>query len=110
MDSASALQTIFTAIPARARKAIYKTAKIVAAVVTLALLILPALPQVGVTLPGSDRWLAIGTGILTLLGHLADSNTNTEPLVDVNPAPEPGDPTPPDGVTDPGAEDIAPAA
>lgn len=106
MDSATALQTIFTALPAAVRKGIYKIVKIIAAIITLALLILPAFPEIGITLPGSDRYLAIGTAILALLGHLADSNTITDPLVDVNPAPEPGDPTPP---TVPAAPAAAPA-
>lgn len=103
MDSATALQTVLTAIPARARKAIYKTAKILAALVTLALLILPSFTATtGIDLPNSDRWVAIATGLLALLAHLADSNTITDPLVDVNPAPETGNPVPPEGVTDPG--------
>lgn len=106
MDSATALQTIFTALPASVRKAIYKVVKILAAIVTLALLVLPAFPEVGINLPDSDRYFAIGTGLVTLLGHLADSNTNTDPLVDVNPAPEPGDPVPPEGVVDPAAAEL----
>lgn len=106
MDSATALQTILTAIPARVRKTIYKIAKILGAVVTLALLALPWFNLNGFVLPDTDRYVAIATGILTLLSHLADSNTITDPLVDVNPAPEPGSPTPPEGVTDPGTVEL----
>lgn len=107
MDSSTALQTILTAIPAKVRKVIYKTTKIVAAALTLALLILPGFEDVaGVFFPDSDRWIAIATGALALLGHLADSNTIADPQIDVNPAPETGNPYPPPGVVDPAALEL----
>lgn len=107
MDSSNALQTIMTAIPASVRKVVYKTSKIVAAVLTLVLLILPSFQTVaGVMIPDSDRWIAIATGALALLAHLADSNTITDPLIDVNAAPETGNPIPPLGVVDPAALEL----
>src|SRR5690242_12268501 len=83
-------------LPAAYRKRVYQTIKVLAGLATLALIVLPYLPQVGINLPTDVRWDAVLTGLLAFLGHLADKNTFPEPLVDVTPAPEPtGDVTPP---------------
>jgi hypothetical protein len=70
------------------RKAFYKATKIVASVATVALIVLPYLPQVGVNLPPNVQWDAVLTALLAFLGHLADRNTVTEPAVDMTTAPE----------------------
>lgn len=75
-------------LPALWRKRVYDGVKVLAGLTTVALLVLPYLPQVGLSLPTSVRWDALFTGALTLLGQLASRNTMTDPLVDVTPAPE----------------------
>lgn len=75
-------------LPATQRKAVYKTTKITASIATVALIVLPYLPQVGVNLPPNVQWDAILTALLAFLGHLADRNTVTEPMVDMTEAPE----------------------
>lgn len=77
-----------TTLPALWRKRVYNTVKVLAGLATVALLVLPYLPQVGINLPTSVRWDALLTGLLTVLGQLASRNTSTDPLVDVTPAPE----------------------
>ena len=73
-------------LPTVWRKRIYKGVKVVSALLTLAILVLPMLSDFGVSLPEPDRWLALFTALLTAIGHLADSNTE---VVDEEPAPEP---------------------
>jgi hypothetical protein len=70
------------------RKRVYNVVKVLAGLATVALIVLPYLPSVGIDLPSSVRWDAILTGLLTVLGQLASRNTQTEPLVDTTPAPE----------------------
>lgn len=80
-------------LPASVRKRVYQTVKVLASLATLALLVLPMLPGLGVSLPTAD--MAPLTAILAFVAHLADRNTVVEPQVDVTPAPESGNPTPP---------------
>lgn len=58
------------------RKRVYKAVKIASGLATLALLLLPMLPSLGVTLPADVRWDAVFTGLLAFLGHLADTHTD----------------------------------
>jgi len=76
-------------LPAVWRKRLYKTVKVLAGVATLALIVLPMLPSLGVDLPTNVRWDAVLTAALAFLGHLADSNTHPEPALDTGEAPEP---------------------
>lgn len=70
------------------RKRVYNAVKVLAGLATLALVVLPYLPSVGINLSTSVRWDALLTGLLTVLGQLASRNVDTEPLADVTPAPE----------------------
>lgn len=74
-------------LPTGARKRVYATVKWLAALATLALIVLPYLPGVGLSLPTAE--VAPVTAILTLVSHLADRNTVVEPQADMTPAPEP---------------------
>lgn len=76
---AKVLQMYAQVVPVKARKVTYKTVKILASLATLALVLWPELPSVGVTIPNADRWAGVLTAVIALLGHLADSNTQTTP-------------------------------
>lgn len=82
-------------LPAVWRKRVYKGVKVLAGLATLALLVMPLLPGLGVQFSQSTAVTAGLTAALAFLGHLADRNTVVEPQVDVTPAPETGNPTPP---------------
>lgn len=84
-----------THLPTATRKRFYQGVKVLASLATLALLVLPMLPNMGVTLSDPHGTTVVLTALLALLGHVADRNTVVEPQVDVTPAPEPGNPTPP---------------
>ena len=75
-------------LPPKTRKTVYKVTKIVAALATIVLLILPVLPSMGVSYDTTGVAAAV-TLVLTLVGHLADSNTHPAPLLDASEAPEP---------------------
>lgn len=75
-------------LPTNVRKRVYQVVKYLASAATLVLIVLPYLPEVGVTLPTAERWYAAFTFGLGLLSHLADRNTHPEPLADAAPAPE----------------------
>lgn len=75
-------------LPAVWRKRVYDTVKVLAGLATIALIILPYLPQVGINLPTDVRWDAVLTGLLTFLGQLASRNTVLPVEVDMTPAPE----------------------
>jgi hypothetical protein len=80
-------------LPTVTRKRVYKWVKVAASVATFLLLVLPELPSLGLTLPSSK--VAALTAVLAAVAHLADRNTQTPVQVDVTPAPESGNPTPP---------------
>lgn len=82
LQVAALLNQWLTGWPTKARKVFYKAVKIVSALATLALLLLPALPSLGVTLPANVEYGAILTGALTFLGHLADSHTTVDQYPD----------------------------
>ena len=111
MSNSSTLATVLggwaNSLPAVWRKRIYQTVKVLAGVATLALIVLPYLPQFGVNWSGQEVAVTALTAALAFLGHLAAANTHTDPLVDVTPAPEPGDVAPPEGQSDPAANDMA---
>lgn len=87
-------------LPAVWRKRVYKSVKVVAGLATLFLVVLPLLPNFGLVLNDTARYGAILTAAIAFLGHLADANTFPEPAVDLTPAPEGGNPTPPPGMSD----------
>lgn len=62
-----------SALPAHTRAKVYKVLKWVSGAATLAVLVLPFLPELGVEAP--TAWLAIATGFATFAGYLADKNT-----------------------------------
>lgn len=78
-------------LPTVTRKRVYKWVKVAASIATFALLVLPELPSLGVTLPSSK--VAALTAILAAVAHLADRNTQAPVQVDMTPAPEGGNPT-----------------
>jgi len=69
------LRDLARQLPAQVRKRVYKTAKIVASLATLVLLVLPALPELGVEWSGAKIVGAVLSVVIAVLGHLADSNT-----------------------------------
>ena len=75
-------------LPAVWRKRVYKGSKVVAGLATVALLVLPALPGMGVNWSQGSVVAAVATALLTVVGHMADSNTTVAPLLDTSPAPE----------------------
>jgi hypothetical protein len=83
-----ALTTLAQSLPAAQRKQVYKGVKIAAAVATVVLVVLPLLPSLGVSYDTTGV-AAVLTALLASLGHLADSNTHPEPLLDPSEAPEP---------------------
>ena len=83
-----ALRDLAQQLPAKTRKMVYKVTKIVAAVATIALLVLPLLPSLGVSYDTTGLAAAL-TFVLAAVGHLADSNTHPDPLLDASEAPEP---------------------
>lgn len=83
-----ALSTLAQSLPAAQRKQVYKGVKIVAALATVALVVLPLLPRLGVSYDTTGL-AAVLTAVLATVGHLADSNTHPEPLLDQSTAPEP---------------------
>lgn len=83
-----ALNTLAQSLPANVRKQVYKGVKIAAAVGTVVLLLLPLLPSLGVSYDTTGL-AAVLTAVLAAVGHLADSNTHPEPLLDQSEAPEP---------------------
>lgn len=76
------------ALPALWRKRVYNTVKVLSGLATIALIVLPYLPQVGIALPTDVRWDAVLTGLLAFLGQLASRNTEVPVEVDMTPAPE----------------------
>lgn len=98
-------------LPALWRKRIYRTLKIISSLVTVALVVIPALPVIlptfGLslnvfTLTNVERDSAVGTAILAAVAHLAETNTHPEDEVDPTkadtgpqpPEPDPGTPMP----------------
>lgn len=82
-------------LPTNVRKRIYQTVKVLSGLATLALLVLPLLPGLGVEVPTPARWDALFTAALAFLGHLADKNTHVEPAVEMFDAPETAEPVEP---------------
>lgn len=86
-------------LPTATRKTVYRYLKVASGVATVALLVLPQLPGLGLSLP--TAYLAPVTLVLSLVAHLADRNTQVVPQVDLTPAPEGGNPVPPAPVEPP---------
>jgi hypothetical protein len=82
-----ALSTLAQSLPASTRKQVYKGVKIAAALATVVLVVLPLLPALGVSYDTTGL-AAVLTAVLATVGHLADSNTHPEPLLDPSSAPE----------------------
>jgi hypothetical protein len=62
-------------LPAAARKKVYKVVKYVGALSTLALLLLPALPGMGLDFSKASLVATVASALLFLTGQLADPNT-----------------------------------
>lgn len=86
-------------LPPGARAALYKSLKVLAALGTVALLVLPS---VTAWLPNEAYYAAIITAALAFVSHVAGSNLSPDPtLPDVSPAPEGGNPEPLPGTAAP---------
>lgn len=60
-------------VPTKWRGRVYATIAVLAGLATVAVLVLPFLPSLGIELP--SRWVAILTGVAAFFGALAKSNT-----------------------------------
>lgn len=78
-------------LPTPTRKRVYQWVKVASSIATVALIVLPQLPSLGLALPSAK--VAALTAILAAVAHLADRNTQAPVQVDVTPAPESGNPT-----------------
>jgi uncharacterized membrane protein len=74
-DAADALSKVARQLPIATRKRLYRWTKVLAGLATLVLLVLPLLPTLGVNWSESGVVITVLTGLLTFLGHVADSNT-----------------------------------
>lgn len=66
-------------LPANTRKKVYKVMKYLGALSTLALVVLPTLPGLGLDFSKASVVTAVATALLFLTGQLADPNTPKAP-------------------------------
>jgi hypothetical protein len=73
IDLVTAVRDLLRMVPEKWRGRVYAAIALVAGIATIAVLVLPWLPALGVDLP--PRWVAVLTGIATFFGALAKANT-----------------------------------
>lgn len=72
-DLITAVRDLLRMVPEKWRGRVYATIAVIAGIATIAVLVLPFLPALGVELP--PRWVAVLTGIAAFFGALAKANT-----------------------------------